>query len=282
MKNLIVLAAIATLFVSCGRGGSSSSSTYGKYTSPYVSAQGFVSALNSVDPSYYDYNTLEKDEYDSLREGFFVYYDAKYDEFVGVDLTYLRTLAYWDYYSNNQGLADEFRDVQADDAWYYDGLIGDGWGEDYEIVDFTGSYDINGNPIFVGFDSDMLYEDEEQTMDTGLMAADDSQLEMFNKASLYSQAFKLPADKALSLVTMEKEMVRMLENAQNGELQAQDAEAIANNIKHFTGKSVDEFMAAKEDLNAREKIIDDVAAHLGTTTQNIEDVILPELLSIEI
>ena len=74
----------------------------------------------------------------------------------------------------------------------------------------------------------------------------------------------------------------MLENAKNGELLEEDQKAIANNIKHFTGKSIEEFMAAKNDLNAREQIIDDVAGHLGTTTQNIEDVILPELLSIEL
>lgn len=281
MKKFIALAVVATVLVSCGkRGGSSSSSTYGKYTSPYVTANGFVSALNSVDPYYYDLNTLEKDQYDSLRNNFFVYFDAKYNEYVAVDITYLRTLAYWDYYSNNQGLADEFRNVQEDDAWDL-GLIGDGWGDDYEIVDYVGS-DAFGDPVFQGFDTGYYYEDEEETMDTGLMAANDEELEMFNKASLYSQAFKLPADKALSLVTMEKEVKKMLENAQNGELKEADQEAIANNIKHFTGKSIEEFMAAKDDVNTREKVIDDVANHLGTTTQNIEDVILPELLSIEL
>ena len=44
-KSLLTVAALATL-ASCGGGGGGGGSTYGSYNSPYITAQGFVNALN--------------------------------------------------------------------------------------------------------------------------------------------------------------------------------------------------------------------------------------------
>ncbi len=284
LKNLALLSTAAIMLASCGGGGGGgggSTSTYGKYTSSSINGQQFVNALNNTDPSYTPYNTMEKDEWQSLKDGWFVYYDGKYDEYVAVDVYYLKTLSYWDYYSSNSSLAREFRDVQSDDEFDF-GFIGDAWGDNYEIVDLYGYDILNDEYVYEGIITGDLYEDEQQTTDTGLMAANKEDLEMFKKASDYSVAFKIPADKALSLVTMEKEVKKMLESSSNGELRAEDQKAIAKNIEHFTGKSLSDFEAAKEDSAAREKLIEEVAAHIGTPGSNLENVILPELLSIDL
>lgn len=285
VKNLAMLSTAAVILASCGGGGGGggggSTSTYGKYTSPTINGQQFVNALNNTDPATTPFNTLEKSEYDTLKNGWFVYYDGKYDEYVAVDSYYIKTLSYWDYYSNNSSLAREFRDVQSDDEFDF-GFIGDLYGDNYEIVDVYGYDVLNDEWVYEGIVTGDLYEDEQETKDTALMAAKKEELEMFKKASDYSVAFKLPAEKALSLVTMEKEVKKMLANSANGELSADDQKAIAKNIEHFTGKTLADFEAAKEDAASREKLIEEVAAHIGTPGSNLENVILPELLSIEL
>lgn len=283
MKKMALLSTAAIMLASCGGGGGGggSTSTYGLYTSSNINGQQFVNALNNTDPATTPYNRMEKDEYATLKNGWFVYYDGKYDEYVAVDVTYLRTLAYWDYYSNNSSLAREFRDVQRDDEFDF-GFIGDLYGDDYEIVDVYGYDILNDEWVYEGIVTGDLYEDEQQTSDTSLMAAKKEEVEMFKKASDYSVAFKIPADKALSLVSMEKEVKKMLQASSEGELNKDDQAAIAKNIEHFTGKTFADFEAAKEDAAKREKLIEDVAAHIGTPGSNLENVILPELLNIDL
>ncbi|EQC52250.1 hypothetical protein [Bacteriovorax sp. DB6_IX] len=284
IKSLALLSTAAVVLTSCGgSGGGGSTSTYGKYTSPYITASGFVNALNNVDPISNPLNYIDKTEAETLRNDgrWFVYYDAEYDHEVAVDLNYLRSIAYWDYYSSNNNLAREFRNIQLDDEIDY-GDIGDLYGDYYEPVDVVG-YDYGTNEfIYEGVWSGELYEDETETTDTGLLAAQSEDTELFDKASSYSVAFKLPAKKALELVTMEKEVKRMLKSASAGELLEEDQKAITKNIEHFTGKTMAEFEAAKEDAGKREQLIEEVSAHLGTPGSNLENVILPELLSIDL
>jgi hypothetical protein len=281
LTNAAAFAAVGMTLASCG-GSSSSTSSYDLYTSPYITASGFVSALNNVDPYYVPANYLEKTEYETIRgQGFFVYYDGMYDEYVAVDKDYLRSIAYWDYYSSNSGLAQEFRDIQDDDEWDY-GMIGDYYGDYYEIVDPIAYDSYYDEFIFEGVVSGNLYEDDEQVTDTGLMAAQKEEEAMFQKAASYSVAFKIPAKQALSLVTMEKEVTRMLKDASDGSLQDADKQAISKNIEHFTGKTMEEFEDAKQDPALREQLLEDVAEHIGTPQENLEDVILPTLLSIDL
>lgn len=276
LKNAAFLATTATLLASCGGGGGNGGgngggSTAGYYRSAYVTANQFVNALNNVDGSYY--NEMEK--LDTIRgEGFFVYFDDEWQEYVAVDVDYLRTIQYWSYYANTTDLAGEYRDIQ-DDDYFYGGLIGDGYGDDYEIVDYY-DYDVwNDEVIFQGIDSGYLYEDEEQTVDTGVMAANEEDKKLYQQASKYSVVFKIPAKEALSLVTMEKEVKRMLADAQNGELLEADKQAFAKNIEHFTGKTIAEFEAAKEDPALAQELREDIAAKLGNpgTTAALEDLL---------
>ncbi len=285
LTSLAVLATAATILTSCGGSGGSggSSSTYGKYQSSFITAEGFVNSLNSVDPISNPLNYIDKDEYETLRNDgrWFVYYDAEYDHEVAVDLNYLRSIQYWDYYSSNNNLAREFRDIQLDDEIDY-GDIGDLYGDYYEPVDVAGYDYVLDEFIYEGVWSGELYEDETETTDTGLLAAQKEDNKLFEKASAYSVAFKLPVKKALELVTMEKEVKRMLESATEGSLLEEDQKAITKNIEHFTGKTMAEFNEAKEDVSKREVLIEEISAHIGTPGSNLENVILPELLSIDL
>lgn len=288
LKNVALLSTAALVLTSCGggggKGGGSSTgggSTYGQYSSPGINGNSFISALNGVDSVNTPYNTMEKDEWDTLKDGWFVYYDGKFDEYVAVDSYYLKTLSYWSYYSSNSALAKEFRAIQNEDEFDF-GFIGDTFGDNYEIVDLYGYDSLNDEWVYEGIITGDLYEDEQTTTDTTLMAAQKEDTELFSKASAYSIAFKLPVEKALSLVTMEKEVKKMLKNSVDGELNTEDQKAMAKNIEHFTGKTFADFEAAKTDSAAREKLIEEVAAHIGTPGSNLENVILPELLNVEL
>jgi len=283
-KSLLMLTALATL-ASCGGGGGGggSTSTYGAYNSGYVTAQGFVNSLNDVDG--YNDNELVKDEYDTVRsdwdsEDFFVIYDAEYDEYMAVSLQYIRTITYYDYYSSNFNLATEFRDIQDDDD-FFNGLVGDGFGDDYEIVDYEYT-NIWGEDFYRGFDSGYLYEDSEETTDVSLMAADKEKAAFYKKAADVSFAYSIDMKTSLSLVTLGSKVEKMLDRSNGDQLTEEDQLALVTDIEKVTGASYSEFNEAANDSSAKEDLVGKIAAKLGTTADNLENRLLPEVFGIEL
>ncbi|WP_127715887.1 hypothetical protein [Halobacteriovorax sp. HLS] len=287
-KSLLALTALATL-ASCGGGGGSSSggggssSTYGAYSSPYISAQSFVNSLNSVDG--YSDNELVKSEWDTVRsswdsEDFFVIYDGEYDEYVAVSLQYIRAITYYDYYSSNNNLASEFRDIQ-DDHDFFDGLIGDGYGDDYEIVDYDYT-DAWGEDYYVGFDSGFLYEDSEETTDVSLMAADKEKAAFYKKAADVSFAYSIDMKTSLSLVTLGSKVEKMLDRSKGEQLTKEDELALVTDIEKVTGASYSEFNEAANNTELKEDLVAKIAAKLGTNADNLENRLLPEVFGIDL
>ncbi|WP_417334928.1 hypothetical protein [Halobacteriovorax marinus] len=286
-KSLLALTAL-TVLASCGGGGGGgggggSTSTYGAKNSPYISANGFVNALNDVDG--YSDNELVKDEWDTVRsdwdgEDWFVIYDAEYGEYVAVSLQYIRTITYYDYYSSNYNLADEFRDIQ-DDHDFYNGLIGDGYGDDYEIVDYeyTNTW---GEDFYRGFDSGYLYEDGEETTDVSLMAAEKENKEFFKKAADVSFAYSIDMKTSLSLVTLGSKVEKMIDRASGEKLTQEDELALANDIEKVTGASFADFNEAANNPEVKEVLIEDIAKKIGTTADNLENRLLPEVFGIDL
>lgn len=290
VKGLATLALASTILVSCGGGGGrggnggGGSQSEGWRSSSYITVNQFVNALNNVDGTVdtggWDANFAVKYTDETVRgEGFFVYYDVAYDEYVAVDIDYLRTIEYWDYYSSNTGLASTFRDIQNDDEIMMD-LIGDGQGLDYEIVDYFDTDLVTGEDFYIGFDSDELYEDEANVTDTGLMVANSEESELYKKAANYSVAFKIPAEKALSLATLEKEMKKMAANAKNGELSEEDSLALVENFEHFTGVSIEDFQQAQADGSLKEQLIEEVKANLGTEANSFGEQVLTSVFDL--
>ena len=267
LSTLSLLAMLA----SCGGGGSPSKATsYGVYKSPTVSATQFVSSLNSVDGTYSTSIQLYSDQ--TLRstiagqDDWFVIYDAKFGEYKAVSLQYIRSLTYYDYYSNNNAVASEFRSVESSDI-VGGKLNGDYYGDNYEVVDLQSS------GYYSGRNSGYLYEDEVDSKDVSLMAKEQEQKKFFSKASKISFVYNLSIETSLSMVTLGAKVEKMLSRANNGDLTEDDQLALQTDLKKLTGVSMDDIKKASESSAAKEDVLAKIAAKIGTSSQNLEQKI---------
>lgn len=278
--KLMLLLGLVTL-ASCGGGGGGGgggSSTYGQYTSPSILASEFVSSLNTVDGTYSSRVELYANE--TLRsqnpgqDDWFVIYDAKFGEYKAVSLQYVRTIVYYDYYSNNRAVASEFRSIERTDVMAGN-LDGDFFGNDYEVVDrrFDG--------YFEGRRSGYLYEDGEETTDVSLMAHEEEQKRFLEKAAKVSFVYNVSLETSLSMITLGSKMEKMLARG-NGELTEEDSVALMSDLKSFTGVGLEELQKASEDNKTKADVLAKVAAKLGTTAQNLEQRFLPEVLGVQL
>ncbi len=285
VKNLVVGTLLSMALTSCGGGsgsGSGGGSTYGAYNSANISVDQFVNALNNVDGApVYDESEVELYTDETYRsavpgeENWFVIYDAKFTEYKAISLEYVRSIIYYDYYSNNYATADEFRDIEADDILGGE-VDGDTWGDDYEVVDYDAFSD-----SFWGRNSGFEYEDEDESTDTVLLAAEKEKMQFFQQASNLSYAFKVGMDTAMSLVSL-GEKIKSIQAKSGGELTKEDELALSSDIEKITGVNLDEMMEATKDSVKKQEVLDAVADKIGTTAQNLEDSILPDLLGVQL
>jgi len=287
MKNLVVgmvLAAGAVTFSSCSGGGGGGTgagggSTYGSYQSPYITATQFVNSLNSVDgTSGLDASdvVLYTDETARTAQGgddWFVIYDGLQGEYKAVSLQYIRSIVYQDYYSNNYATADEFRNIEQDDmnSGLYDG---DYYGADYEDVTYN-SYD----GYYYGQVTGYKYEDEVESHDVNLIASEKEQMAIYKKVSKISYTYKVSLETATSLAKLGDKVEGMLKKgADQQELTAEDQVALMKDIEGITGVTLEEVVAAGSDNEKKDQVMKKISSKMGTTPQQLEDQILPELL----
>jgi hypothetical protein len=253
-------------------------STYGAYSSANILASEFVSSLNSVDGTYSTKIELYSNE--TLRtkvagqDDWFVIYDAKFSEYKAVSLQYIRSIVYYDYYSNNKAVASEFRDIERDDVTAGK-LNGDFYGDDYEVVDRLNS------GYFEGRESGYLYEDEAHSTDVSLLAKEADQKKFIAKAAKVSFAYNVSIETSLSMVTLGSKIEKMLARA-NGELTQEDQMALLSDMKNLTGVSLEEIQKASQSSAAKVDVIAKIADKLGTSSQNLEQKLLPEVFGIRL
>jgi hypothetical protein len=278
-KTISAIAILGTL-ASCGGGGGTTS--YGLYSSPYITANGFVNALNDVDGApTFDESEVILYTNETLRsavageEDWFVIYDAKFDEYKAVSLQYVRAIQYYDYFSNNFSTADEFRDIENDDI--FDGYTnGDLFGDDYEVVDLT----LSGT--FFGRESGFAYEDEVETTDVNLMAGEKERVETAKKVMGISLAYSVSPEAAYSLASLGKKVETMIKKgAAQEELTAEDQAVLMKDLEHITGVTLEEVIAAGLTEEGKNEVYSKIATKLGTSTQKLEEKILPELFGIQ-
>lgn len=301
-KTITQLAALSSLAIlaACNGGGTSGGgygtggtvgggvtgvtgggSTYGSYQSPYVTASAFVSGLNSIESYGKNASYVELYENETYRsqiagqDEWFVIYDDKYNEYKAVSLQYIRSIVYYDYYSNSSGLASEFRAIENDDIVSGE-MDGDYWGDDYEVVDYDGVTN-----SYWGRNSGYEYEDGVETSDVSLKTAEQQQKAFITKAAKISYHFNVGIETSLSLVTLGQKMEKVVGKA-NGELTAQDQAAFANDLTRLTGASLADVMAASKDASAKSELVEKVAGKIGTTPANLENKLLPELLGVNL
>jgi hypothetical protein len=254
-------------------GGGGGSSTYGEYQSPSVTASQFVDALNYVDISGgSSYIELYTDEaYRSAIPGedqWFVIYDDKFNEHKAVSLEYIRSIVYYDYMRDTDSLASEFRAIESDDIYAGD-INGDFFGDDYEVVDYDSFTD-----SYWGRNSGFEYEDETETTDVNLIAAESQEMKFFKKASAVSYEFNVNVSTAMGLVTLGDKLTKM--NASQ-EISAKDMEVLSKDLTTLTGVTANELMEAAFDEGAKVQALEKAAKKMGTTTSNIEQKLLPAL-----
>ncbi|MBH48557.1 MAG: hypothetical protein CME71_10355 [Halobacteriovorax sp.] len=280
LKGAALLSA-TTMLVACSGGGGGGTSTYGAYYSPTASVSQFVNALNNIEGYNADQSYVELYTDETIRstyageDDWFVIYDDKYNEYKAVSLQYIRSIVYYDYYSNSTALAREFRSIERDDIAYGD-INGDYWGDDYEVVD----YDYWTN-TFIGRNSGFQYEDEVATTDVSLMTAEVEQKEFIKKAAKLSFAFNVGLETSLSLVTLGQKAELMIKKT-GGELTVDDQAALTSDLQRLTGVSLSEVMAAANDDAAKEDLVGKIADKIGTSASNLENKILPELFGLEL
>lgn len=290
MKNVALgLSVLAiTALSSCGGGGgggggggTGGGSTYGAYSSPTITANRFISALNDVDGApLYDESEVVLYTDETIRstepgqEEWFVIYDAKFDEYKAVSLQYIRTIVYYDYYANDYSVADEFRENEADDI--YNGYLdGDLFGDDYEVVDLG----VDG--YFYGRESGYAYEDESETTDVNLMAGEAEKHKFFQQASNISYAYSVSIETAMSLVSLGSKVENMLTKSES-QLTDEDQAALMGDLENLTGVTLEEVMQAGFDNSKKEKMLEKISAKVGTTPQKLEGQLLPELFGVSL
>lgn len=278
IKTLLKVSLLSVLLTlaSCGSGGGGGSS-YGAKTSPNILASEFVASLNNVDGTYstsvqlYTNETLRSQHLG--QEKWFVIWDAKYSEYKAVSLNYVRTIVYYDYYSNNNAVASEFRSIERSDV-LSGRYNGDTYGNDYEVVDYDSS-----TGYYQGRNSGYLYEDEAGTTDVSLLASEQEKMKFYEKAAKVSFVYNVSLETSMSMVTLGSKIEKMLSHG-NGELTADDQAALLGDLKVLTGVSVEEIQAAANDSKSKADVLAKVAAKIGTSAQNLEQKFLPEVFGI--
>jgi hypothetical protein len=282
LKNILFGAAIVTTALSLNgcSGGGGGSSSYGAYTSPYISATSFVNGLNAADNTLFDSSVvLYSDE--TLRsawdtEDWFVIYDALRNEYKAVSLQYIRSIVYYAYYSNNYDLAQEFRDIEEDDM-YFGYVDGDAFGNDYEDV----SYNVFDG-YYYGQVTSYKYEFDVETRDVNLIASEKEELALYNKVSKISYTYKVNLETATALAKLgEKVEVMVKKGADREELTAEDQLILTKDLEQIAGVTVEEVVASELSQESKEKMLKKISTKMGTTPQQLEEHIIPDLLGLQ-
>ena len=114
------------------------------------------------------------------------------------------------------------------------------------------------------------------------MAKEQEQKKFFSKASKISFVYNLSIETSLSMVTLGAKVEKMLSRANNGDLTEDDQLALQTDLKKLTGVSMDDIKKASESSAAKEDVLAKIAAKIGTSSQNLEQKILPEVFGIDI
>jgi hypothetical protein len=274
LKKVIAISSIVSVLLaltSCGGGG-----TWGRFTSPYITVDNFVSNLNLYGSggSY-----VLKYEYETFRstmpgqDQWFVIWDGEYNHHKAVNLDYLRAMIYYDFYSNDYAVAREFRsreDININNG----NLTGDRYGDDYEIVDWVGGY-------YRGRTTGFNYEDEDESNDVAMIAGEKQQIAYFEKAAHLSFAYQISIQSSLTLVSLGEKLKEIKRNG-NGALTTEDKQYLLQGLEQVTGVRYQDVIQAGRDHEKQASIIEKVAKKVGTTSQALKEKLLPEMFSIHL
>lgn len=124
------------------------------------------------------------------------------------------------------------------------------------------------------------YEQEVETRDVGLLAGEAQKRRLHQKASRIAYTYSMEFESALSLVTLGQKINKMRDSF--GHLTEADRKAITGDLETLTGVTLDKVMESLTDPQKQKALISNIADKIGTSAQNLETRILPELFSIHL
>jgi hypothetical protein len=251
-----------------------------------ITVNQFVTALNRVDgrnadSGIHSYVQLyTEDTIRSSEEGedqWFVIWDDKYQEHKAVSLDYVRSIVSSSYVDDYQKIAEKFREKEDDninrERYLLDDreLYGDYMGDDYEFVDYDTDSD---SYSFWGRNSGHEYEDETETTDVNLIAAESQEVLFYSKATRVSFEFNVNLQTAVGMVTLGAKISEM---NRDSEISAKDMEILSKDLTKITGVTATELMKAAFSKDAKDEALEKAAKTMGTSAANIEQKLLPAL-----
>lgn len=272
--RIILVSLFGLLLFSCSH---NPGSTYGTYSSPYILASEFASSLNAVDGTVSTQVVLGTGQ--TLRsaipgqEQWFVIWDAKWGEYKAVSLQYVRSIIYWDYFSNNNAVASQFRSYERSDinSGY---TLGDPNGRDYESVVYNAF-----SGYYTGLRTGYLYDDAEESTDVNLQNFVKDQGKFLLQAAKLSYAYKLDISTSMSLVSLGNRVGTMLTRSNEGQLTNDDSKALMDGFKNLTGVSE---LTSLMNPAVKKAAIATAASKLHTDAKTAEDVILNGIFKVSL
>jgi hypothetical protein len=204
----------------------------------------------------------------------FVIYDDRRDRYMAVRIGYLRGLEGYGYEDYIGELGDSFRSNEGFNR-LFGNTNGDSGGDNYEAVDLG----LDG--LFYGRESGYTYEDEDFVTDVNLLVANSEELNFYKKVAFISYTHSVAPRTASRLLTLGKKL-EALNLGETSEISLEDSNVLLKDLESLAGVSKAELLELMSNSRKKQDILNKVSTHIGTTSQNLEDHILPELFGINL
>lgn len=204
----------------------------------------------------------------------FVIYDDRRDRYMAVRIGYLRGLEGYGYEDYIGELGDSFRSNEGFNR-LFGNTNGDSGGDNYEAVDLG----LDG--LFYGRESGYTYEDEDFVTDVNLLVANSEERDFYKKVAFISYTHSVAPRTASRLLTLGKKL-EALNLGESSEMSLEDSNVLLKDLETLAGVSKTELLELMSNSRKKQDILNKVSTHIGTTSQNLEDHILPELFGINL
>lgn len=204
----------------------------------------------------------------------FVIYDDRRDRYMAVRIGYLRGLEGYGYEDYIGELGDSFRSNEGFNR-LFGNTNGDSGGDNYEAVDLG----LDG--LFYGRESGYTYEDEDFVTDVNLLVANSEELSFYKKVAFISYTHSVAPRTASRLLTLGKKL-EALNLGETSEISSEDSNVLLKDLESLAGVSKAELLELMSNSRNKQDILNKVSTHIGTTSQNLEDHLLPELFGINL
>ena len=275
-KNIFVNTILVTLILATGFGCNSSENGYAGSVNRFVRSLNFSDSglFTSYDSEVVLYTNETQRSQISGQGDWFVIYDDRRDRYMAVRIGYLRSLDGYGYEEYIGELGDSFRGREGLNR-LFGNTNGDSGGDNYEAVDLA------SDGYFYGRESGYAYEDEELVTDVNLLSAESEELAFYRKVAAISYTYSIAPRSAARLLSLGQKVQEMNLSSHGGMTQ-QDRAIVLRDLESLAGISQDELLEMVNGSAKRSELLKKASKTIGSTVQNLEDHLLPELFGINL